>query len=118
MLEVLMYVMIISKNNSFRKQCIDHLVNRGHIAVGVASFAEGERMLQKAQPDAIVICPAGTSPDGEISTIRNHYRLRSTPILLVGADRERLPAQKVNARGVYPVDSQYFFSALTSIMAH
>jgi DNA-binding response OmpR family regulator len=114
-----MYVMIISKNNSFRKQCIDHLVNRGHVAVGVASFAEGERTLQKAQPDAIVICPGGTSPDGEITTIRNHYRLRTTPILLVGADREHLPAQKVHqAHAVYPVDSRYFFSALTSIMAH
>jgi hypothetical protein len=113
-----MYIMIISKNNAFRKQCIEHLVNRGHIAVGVASFVEGERMLQKAQPDAIVICPAGTSPDGEITTIRNHYRLRSTPILLVGADREKLLAPKINANAVYPVDSRYFFSALTSIMAH
>jgi hypothetical protein len=113
-----MYVLIISKNNSFRKQCIDHLVNRGHIAVGVASFVEGERMLQKAQPDAIVVCPTDAPPEGEISSIRNHYRLRTTPILLVGADRERLPPKKVNSHGVYPIDSQYFFNALTSILAH
>lgn len=113
-----MYVMIISKNSGFRKQCIDQLVNRGHVAVGVPSFVEGERMLQKAQPDAIVLCPTGTSPDGEISTIRNHYRLRSTPILLVGAEREKLPPQKVTGHAVYPVDSHYFFSALTSIVVH
>jgi hypothetical protein len=113
-----MYVLIISKNSGFRKQCVDHLVNRGHMAVGVASFVEGERMLQKAQPDAIVICPTDASPDGEISNIRNHYRLRSTPILLVGADQERLPAHKANAPAVYPIDSRYFFSALTSILAH
>jgi hypothetical protein len=109
--------MIISKNSGFRKQCIDHLVKRGHVAIGVASFDDGERMLQKAQPDAIVICLPGTLPDGEISTIRNQYRLRCTPILLVGADREKLLAPKVNAHAVYPIDSRYFFSALTSIMA-
>jgi hypothetical protein len=116
-----MYILVISTNMSFRKVCIDNLVNRGHVAVGVPSFTEGQNLLQKAMPDAIVICPHTESAEPEVQKIRSHYRLKSTPILLISPDRshqEIMSNWKVSAHAVYPVDAHRFVDALMPLLAY
>src|SRR5688572_15801831 len=105
-----MYILVISKNMSFRKVCMDNLVDRGHVAVGVASFTEGERMLHKALPDVVILCPHTEPIEPEISKIRANYRLKTTPILLVSPERptrewmSKVETQTMS-KGIYPIDS-------------
>lgn len=115
-----MYVLIVSKNNQFRKLCIDSLVTRGHIAVGVANFTEGERLLQKAQPDVIIVCPSADCHDGDIQKIRSHYQLRSTPVMLISSDRpdrEWAARNKVSPIS-FPIDGRRLVDALAPLLAH
>jgi chemotaxis response regulator CheB len=114
-----MYVLVVSKNSQFRKLCIDSLVTRGHMAVGVANFSEGERLLQKAQPDVIIMCPSDCH-DADVQKIRSHYQLRLTPIMMISSDRpDRDWAKnwKVNAIP-YPVDGRRLIDALAPLLAH
>lgn len=115
-----MYILVISKNHQFRKLCIDSLVTRGHVAVGVSNFSEGERLLQKAQPDVIIVCPSTDCHEADIQQIRSHYQLRSTPVMLIGSDRldrDWTTRNKINQIS-YPIDGRRLVDALAPLLAH
>lgn len=81
-----MYVLVISKELTFRRLVVANLVIRGHLAVGVASVDEARRLVENVQPKLVVLSKAGRVSDGEARSLREVAALASVPLLVISAE--------------------------------
>jgi hypothetical protein len=64
------YVLVVSKDANCRRLFVDNFVRRSHVAVGIASVEEGDRLLQRAAPEPIVICVRPIEVQDDLDKLR------------------------------------------------
>ena len=82
-----MYILVLSRGLNLRRYCVDNLVVRGYIAVGLASIHEGVTLFQRYPPDCILLCQIPDLNEGDLKAIRTYPELDGTPLLIMSADR-------------------------------
>jgi DNA-binding NtrC family response regulator len=111
------FILVICQNSNIRRFCVDNLVTRGYIAVGVASADEGKEVLQHLVPEFVILCCEPKLSETEISRLRNyHPRLADIPVLMVSMEhptREWLSRWKVAAQFPYPIDARRLVNLLS-----
>jgi hypothetical protein len=104
------FILVICQNSNIRRFCVDNLVTRGYIAVGVASADEGKEVLHHLVPEFIILCAEPKLAEVDINKVRNfHVRLTAVPILLVSMEhpnRAWLQEWNVAAQFPYPIDAR------------
>lgn len=81
-----MYVLVISKELSFRRLVVANLVIRGYLAVGVASVEEARRLVENVKPKLVVLSKAGRVSDGEMRLLREVETLSPVPLIVISAE--------------------------------
>lgn len=81
-----MYVLVIAREVNFRRLVTANLVIRGHLAVGVSSLQEAERLVRKVKPSLVVFSHAGSPPDGELRSLREAENLEDVPLVVISAE--------------------------------
>jgi hypothetical protein len=111
------FIMVVSRSANFRRLCVDNLVIRGHLAVGVASADEGKRLLQGNKlPDLILVCSDLEHNAPDIQQFRNSSRLASVPVVLVSPDKpdpKWAVEWKIASHIPYPLDARSLVGKLS-----
>lgn len=81
-----MYVLVVSKELNFRRLIVANLVIRGHLAVGVSSVQEAQRLIENVPPRLVVLSKARRISDDEMRRLRESNGLGSVPLLLISAE--------------------------------
>ncbi|HOA24844.1 MAG TPA: hypothetical protein PK801_01995 [Aggregatilineales bacterium] len=81
-----MYVLVISKELSFRRLVVANLVIRGYLAVGVANVEEARRLVENVKPKLVVLSKAGRVSDGEMRLLREVEMLAMVPLIVISAE--------------------------------
>ncbi len=81
------YILVLSRGLNLRRYCVDNLVIRGYIAIGLASIHEGATLFQRNPPDCILLCQIPDLNEGDLKAIRTYPELDRTPLLIMSADR-------------------------------
>ena len=101
------YVLVVSHDVNARRLLVDNLVRRSYLAVGLASLAEGDRLLQRVVPELIVLCGQSIDLESDVDLLRSQYSFRSVPIVLVSPDAPDytwLATWHIDASLHYPLD--------------
>jgi DNA-binding NtrC family response regulator len=80
------YVLVVSQDGTYRRLLVDNLVRRSFVAVGVASLAESERLIQNTPPGLILIYGELADYKPELARIHSADRLAHIPVVLISAD--------------------------------
>ena len=111
------FILVICQNSNIRRFCVDNLVMRGFIAVGMASAEEGQEILQNLVPEFVILCCEPKPSEKEIKKIRDaDKRLSNVPILLVSMEHPThnwLSGWGVAAQFPYPIDARRLIGLLT-----
>lgn len=110
------FVLVVCRNSNIRRFCVDNLVTRGYIAVGVASADEGREILSRRTPEFVMLCCEPRLAESEIEKIRNiQLRLKDVAVVMVSMerpDRNWLHKWKVAAQFPYPIDARRLIDLL------
>jgi DNA-binding NtrC family response regulator len=109
-------ILIVCRNSNIRRFCVDNLVTRGYLAVGVASVDEGKEILKRHFPNFVMLCCEPRLAEDEIQKIRHdHARLIDVPLVMVSMERpDRVWMNKWNvaAQFPYPIDARRLIDLL------
>jgi hypothetical protein len=81
-----MYVLILSRGLNLRRYCVDNLVIRGYVAVGLASIHEGATLFQRRLPTCILLCQISDLNENDLRAIRSYPELDTIPLLVMSAE--------------------------------
>ncbi|MEP7285239.1 MAG: hypothetical protein ABI947_05670 [Chloroflexota bacterium] len=104
------FILVISRNSNLRRFCVDNLVIRGYVAVGVASIEnECQVLLHNEEPQLILMCGELVQLEPELTTLHNQYKLEAIPVGIITVQKpEREWVNHWNIAGyiAYRIDTQ------------
>lgn len=109
------FVLVISRDTNFRKFCVDNLVVRGYLAVGLTSAIEGQKLLENSTPQLVILYCVAERFKHEVYQLRNTYGISTTPIILIDAnsvDPKWLAKWNIASQLDYPVDARKLVNLL------
>jgi DNA-binding NtrC family response regulator len=83
----MIFVLVVSQKANFRRLCVDNLVIRGHLAVGIASAEEGKKLLQQQSPDLVLLCSDQEHSEVDLYRLRASAALANVPVVLVSTEK-------------------------------
>src|SRR5690606_15157441 len=109
-------ILIVCRNSNIRRFCVDNLVTRGYLAVGVESVDEGKEIIKRHVPNYVMLCCVPRLAEDEIQKIRHeHARLSDVPLVMVSMespDRVWMNKWNVAAQFPYPIDARRLIDLL------
>jgi len=82
------FMLVIAQDANVRRFCVDNLVIRGHLAIGMPRIVdECEELLATQVPESVLMCGEPEQLEPELKGFRSLHELRFVPIVVISSDR-------------------------------
>jgi hypothetical protein len=82
------FILIIAQDVNVRRFCVDNLVIRGHLAIGMARIVdECQELLASQVPEFLLMCGEPEQLERDLKGFRSLHQLSFVPIVVISRDR-------------------------------
>jgi hypothetical protein len=82
------FVLVIAQEANVRRFCVDNLVIRGHLAVGMARIVdECQELLATQVPESVLMCGEPEQLERDLELFRSLHQLSFVRIVVISKDR-------------------------------
>ncbi len=82
------FILVIAQDANVRRFCVDNLVIRGHLAIGMARIVdECQELLATQVPESMLMCGEPEQLELDLKLFRSFHQLSFVPIVVISRDR-------------------------------
>jgi hypothetical protein len=82
------FMLVIAQDANVRRFCVDNLVIRGHLAIGMARIVgECQELLATHVPESVLMCGEPEQLELDLKGFRSLHQLSFVPIVVISSDR-------------------------------
>ena len=82
------FILVIAQDANVRRFCVDNLVIRGHLAIGMARIVdECQELLATQAPECLLMCGEPEQLELDLKGFRSLHQLSFVPIVVISRDR-------------------------------
>jgi hypothetical protein len=82
------FILVIAQDTNVRRFCVDNLVIRGYLAIGMARIVdECQELLATQAPEFLLMCGEPEQLERDLTGFRSLHQLSFVPIVVISRDR-------------------------------
>jgi hypothetical protein len=82
------FILVIAQDTNVRRFCVDNLVIRGHLAIGMARIIdECQELLATQSPEFLLMCGEPEQLEPDLKLFRSVHQLSFVSIVIISRDR-------------------------------